>query len=208
MKKAQLSGSLRSNVGKKDAKAQRVAGLVPCVIYGSGEQTHFSVRSVDVQKIIFSADVFQVEIDIDGTKKMAIIQDLQMHPVRDTPMHVDFLELDDARPVKVSLPLRTEGAPIGVMNGGKLRQPYRKLRMLGLPGALPEAVTLDVSHLKIGTSIRISDLNIEGVEVLEPASAVVVSVKMARGASEEEEEEAAETTTDGGEDGGDDSKEG
>jgi large subunit ribosomal protein L25 len=208
MKKAQLSGSLRSNVGKKDAKAQRVAGLVPCVIYGSGEQTHFSVRSVDVQKIIFSADVFQVEIDIDGTKKMAIIQDLQMHPVRDTPMHVDFLELDDARPVKVSLPLRTEGAPIGVMNGGKLRQPYRKLRMLGLPGALPEAVTLDVSHLKIGTSIRISDLEIAGVEVLEPASAVVVSVKMARGASEEEEEEAAETTTDGGEDGGDDSKEG
>ena len=137
-----------------------------------------------------------------------------MHPVRDTPMHVDFLELDDARPVKVSLPLRTEGAPIGVMNGGKLRQPYRKLRMLGLPGALPEAVTLDVSHLKIGTSIRISDLNIEGVEVLEPASAVVVSVKMARGASEEEEEEeaaaeaAAAAAAEGAEEGGDDSKEG
>jgi large subunit ribosomal protein L25 len=81
--------------------------------------------------------------------------------------------------------------------------------MLGLPGALPEAVTLDVSHLKIGTSIRISDLNIEGVEVLEPASAVVVSVKMARGASEEdEEEEAAETAAEGGAEGGDDSKEG
>ena len=215
MKKAQLSGSLRANVGKKDAAAQRVAGMVPCVIYGSGEQTHFSVRSVDVQKIIFSPDVFQVEIDIDGTKKMAIIQDLQMHPVRDTPMHVDFLELDDTKPVKVSLPLRTEGAPIGVMNGGKLRQPYRKLRMLGLPGALPEAVTLDVSHLKIGTSIRISDLNIEGVEVLEPASAVVVSVKMARGASEEEEEEeaaaeaaAAAAAADGGEEDEGDSKEG
>jgi large subunit ribosomal protein L25 len=137
---------------------------------------------------------------------MAIIQDLQMHPVRDTPMHVDFLELDDARPVKVSLPLRTEGAAIGVMNGGKLRQPYRKLRMLGLPGNLPEAVTINITDLKIGTSIRISDLNIEGVEVLEPASAVVISVKMARGASEEEEVvAAAEVAT---EEGGDDSKEG
>ncbi|NRA11325.1 MAG: 50S ribosomal protein L25 [Crocinitomicaceae bacterium] len=192
MKKAQLSGSLRTNVGKKDAAAQRVAGMVPCVIYGSGEQTHFSVKSVDVQKIIFSVDIFQVEIDIDGTKKIAIIQDLQMHPVKDIPMHIDFLELDDARPVKVSLPLRTEGSPIGVMNGGKLRQPYRKLRMIGLPGALPEAVTIDVTDLKIGSSIRVSELEIEGVEVLEPASAVVVSVKMARGASEDEEEEETE----------------
>ena len=65
---------------------------------------------------------------------MAIIQDLQMHPVKDTPMHVDFLELSDDKAVKVSLPLRITGAAIGVMNGGKLRQPYRKLRMLALPG--------------------------------------------------------------------------
>jgi len=91
MKKAQLSGSLRANVGKKDAKAVRNAGQVPCVLYGTGEQTHFSVRAVDMHKIIFNEDVFQVEIDIDGTKKMAIIQDLQMHPVKDTAMHVDFL---------------------------------------------------------------------------------------------------------------------
>ena len=183
--------------------------MVPCVIYGSGEQTHFSVRSVDVQKIIFSPDVFQVEIDIDGTKKMAIIQDLQMHPVKDTPMHVDFLELNDSKPVKVSLPLRTEGAAIGVMNGGKLRQPYRKLRMIGLPGNLPEAVTIDINDLKIGSSVRVADLNIEGVELLEPANAVVVSVKMARGASEddEEEDETAEGA-EGAEEGGEDSKEG
>ena len=192
MKKAQLSGSLRANVGKKDAAAQRVAGMVPCVIYGSGEQTHFSVRSVDVQKIIFSPDVFQVEIDIDGTKKLAIIQDLQMHPVRDTPMHVDFLELADDKPVKVSLPLRSTGAAIGVLNGGKLRQPYRKLRMLGLPSALPEAVTIDITDLKIGDSIRISDLDVEGIEFLEPANAVILAVKMARGASEDDEEEEGE----------------
>jgi large subunit ribosomal protein L25 len=199
MKKAQLSGSLRANVGKKDAGALRREGMVPCVLYGTGEQTHFSVRAVDMHKLIFSPDVYQVEIDIDGTKKTTIIQDLQMHPVKDTAMHVDFLELSDDKQVKVSLPLRATGSAIGVMNGGKLRQPYRKLRMMGLPGALPEAVTVDVTDMRIGDSVRISELNVDGVEFLEPANAVVLSVKMARGAvsDEEEEESEAEGETEG-----------
>lgn len=198
MKKAQLSGSLRANVGKKDAKALRNDGMVPCVLYGQGEQTHFSVRSVDMEKLIFSPDVYQIELDIDGTKKMAVIQDMQMHPVKDKPMHIDFLELDDKKPLKIQLPLRYTGSAIGVMNGGKLRQPYRLLRVVGLPGDLPEAITVDVSKLRIGHSIRISDINIEGVEFLEPANAVVIAVKMARGAvdtaddEEEGEGEAAE----------------
>ena len=193
MKKAQLSGSLRANVGKKDTSALRSEGLVPCVLYGTGEQIHFSVRSVDVQKLIFSPDVYQVELDIEGGRKaVAIIQDLQMHPVKDTPLHVDFLELDDKKPVKVSLPVRTTGASIGVMNGGKLRQPYRKLRLLGLPGDLPEAITIDITKIKIGGAVRISDLSIDGVTFLEPSNAVVLGVKTARGAvlaADEDEEE-------------------
>jgi large subunit ribosomal protein L25 len=193
MKKAQLSGSPRASVGKKDAKAQRVAGRVPCVLYGSGEQVHFSVRSIDMEKIIFSPDVFQIEIDIEGTKKMAIIQAAQMHPVKDKPVHVDFLELDEKKPVRVSLPVFTEGAAIGVMNGGKLRQNYRKVKVIGLPSALPESIIVPVSGMRIGDAVRISGLEIPGVTILEPAGAVVVAVKMARGASltEEEEEEAA-----------------
>ena len=199
MKKAQLSGSLRANVGKKDTSALRNEGRVPCVLYGSGEQTHFSVRSVDIEKLIFSPDVFEVELDIDGKKANAIIQAKQMHPVRDTAQHVDFLELDPKKSVKVSLPIRTVGAPIGVMNGGKLRQPYRVLRVLGLPGDLPEAVTIDIANLKIGQSIRISDLNPGGIQFLEPANAVVIAVKMARGAvdDEEEGEEAEGEATEG-----------
>ncbi len=200
MKKVQLSGSLRANVGKKDTSALRKEGRVPCVVYGQGEQTHFSVRGVDVQKIIFSPDVFQVEIDIEGKKVTAIIQDMQMHPVKDTPMHVDFLELNDKKPVKVSLPLLSTGSPIGVMNGGKLRQPYRKLRVIGLPGDLPESITLDVSDLRIGQSLRVSDVKIDGVEFLEPASAVVLGVKMARGAVDEDEE-VEETAEGEGEEG-------
>jgi large subunit ribosomal protein L25 len=190
MKKAQLSGSLRANVGKKDAKALRNAGLVPCVLYGTGEQIHFSVRSVDVEKLIFSPDVYQIELDLDGTKKMGIFQDLQMHPVTDKPFHIDFLELKDDKKVKVMLPLRTTGAAIGVMNGGKLRQPYRKLKVLGLPADLPESIVVDIEKLRIGNSVRISALPSENIEFLDPHNAVVLSVKMARGAVDETEEEA------------------
>ena len=193
MKKAQLSGSLRTNVGKKATNAVRNAGQVPCVLYGSGEQTHFSVRSVDIEKLIFSPDVYEIELDIDGKKASAIIQAKQMHPIRDTAQHIDFLELSPTKPVRVSLPIRKVGAPIGVMNGGKLREPYRSLRVIGLPGNLPEAITIDIAGLRIGQSIRVADLNPEGLEFLEPANAVVVAVKMARGAAndDEEEEEAA-----------------
>ncbi len=198
MKKAQLSGSVRASVGKKDNSALRSAGKVPCVLYGSGEQTHFSVRSVDIEKLIFSPDVYQVELDIDGKKALAIIQDKQMHPVKDKPVHIDFLELNDKKPVKVSLPVRTSGAAPGVMNGGKLRQPYRMLRVIGLPGSLPEAIVLDISALKIGDSIRISEIEVEGMQFREPSNAVVLGVKMSRGAvadddtDEEEAEEGAE----------------
>jgi large subunit ribosomal protein L25 len=203
MKKAQLSGSLRANVGKKDAKAVRNAGNVPCVLYGSGEQVHFSVRSVDMEKLIFSPDVYQIEIDLDGTKKMAIIQEKQMHPVTDKPRHVDFLELSDDKPVKVSLPVRTTGASIGVMNGGKLRIPNRSLRVLGLPADLPESVTIDVSGLRIGQSVRIKGLDVPNVTFLEPAEAVVVGVKMARGASADvEEDEEGEGEEGAAEEGG------
>lgn len=198
MKKAQLSGSLRANVGKKDATAVRNAGRVPCVLYGAGEQTHFSVRSVDMEKIIFSPDVYRIELDIDGTKKTAIIQDKQMHPVTDKPHHIDFLELDDSKAVKVNLPVRTTGASVGVINGGKFRQNYRMLKLFGLPGDLPEAVTIDITKLRIGQSVRIKDLTMPNVTILEPTDAVVVGVKRARGSvaddSAEDEEEDEEGT--------------
>lgn len=196
MKTAQLSGSTRSNVGKKDSKAIRNAGQVPCVLYGSGEQTHFSVKANDIEKIIFSPDVYKVELDIDGKKASGIIREIQQHPVKDTIQHVDFLELDDKKEVKIGLPVQLTGSSRGVMNGGRLMQVFRKLTVQGLPQDLPEAIVLDISPLRIGQSIRVKDVQFPGVKVLDPANAVVVSVKMARGAvnaadDDEEEGEAA-----------------
>lgn len=197
MKTAQLSGSLRANVGKKDAAQLRADGMVPCVLYGQGEQTHFAVKRIALEKIVFSPDVFQVEIEINGKKSVGIIQELQQHPTKDTIQHVDFLELNENKPVRVKLPVRITGSSRGVMAGGKLMTVFRNLQCFGLPKDLPEAITLDITKLRIGQSIRVGKIEIPGVKFLDPANAVVVAVKMARGAvkgadagDDDEDEEA------------------
>lgn len=196
MKTAQLSGSLRANVGKKDAALVRNEGRVPCVLYGQGTQTHFSVKRQDIDKIVFSPEVYQVELDIEGKKAIGIIRELQQHPTKDTIQHVDFFELNESKPVTVKLPVRITGSARGVLAGGRLMQVFRTLSCVGLPAAIPDAITLEVSSLKIGHSIRVNSISIPGITFLDPANAVVVSVKMARGAvkpaDDDDEEEVAE----------------
>jgi large subunit ribosomal protein L25 len=189
MKAISLSGSLRENVGKKDAKAIRNAGRVPCVLYGNGVQTHFSVDSIALGKVVYSPDVYQVELDINGTKTRAIIQELQQNPITDRITHVDFLELTDNKTVKVALPVRTKGVSPGVIRGGKMQQVYRRLQMVGLPKDLPADVTLDISELEIGDAIRVKHVVVPNVTILDPANSVVVSIKMSRGAKKKEAEE-------------------
>ena len=199
MKTVQLSGSLRANVGKKDASSLRSAGLVPCVLYGQGQQTHFSVKQVAIDKIVYSPDVYQVELNIDGKTAVGIIQELQQHPTKDTIQHVDFLELNETKSIRIKLPVRLVGSSPGVMAGGKLMLVFRNLQCVGLSKDLPEAIILDISTLNIGGAIRVNTINIPGITFLDPANAVVVSVKMARGAvrgaeveGESEEEMAVE----------------
>lgn len=203
MKKVQLSGSLRANVGKKGAKATRDAGLVPCVLYGQGEQTHFAVKVNDIEKIVYSPEVYQVELDIDGKKTVGIIQELQQHPVKDTIQHVDFLELNDKKEVKVGLPVRLTGNSRGVLNGGRLMQIFRRLNVQALPGDLPEAIVVDITNLRIGQAIRIKDIANDKIKYLDAANAVIVSVARSRvsvdDTDDEEETSEGEATTEAAE---------
>jgi large subunit ribosomal protein L25 len=196
MKTVQLSGSPRANVGKKDAKAVRNSGRVPCVLYGTGEQIYFSVRNIDMLKIVVSPDVYIVELDIEGTKKTGIIQELQMHPVKEAVQHVDFLELVDNKPVVIGIPVKLVGRSRGVLNGGRLQQVFRRLKVQALPKDLPSEIEIDITPIKIGQSRRVSDVVLPGVTMLDPHNAVVVSVKMARGAANvEDEDDSTEEAT-------------
>lgn len=199
MKTVQLSGSPRANVGKKDAKAVRNSGSVPCVLYGTGEQIYFSVRHIDIQKIVVSPDVFIIELEIDGTKKTGIIQELQMHPVKDTVQHVDFLELVDNKLVTIGIPVKLVGRSRGVLNGGRLQQVFRRLKVQALPKDLPSEIEIDITPIRIGQSRRVSDVVLPGVTMLDPQNAVVVSVKRARGSVLDSDDNEAEEGAEGAE---------
>jgi large subunit ribosomal protein L25 len=197
MKEVSLSGSLRTNVGKKDAKAIRNAGQVPCVIYGGENQQHFSVSHVEMEKLVYTPNVYIIKINVDGKETKTIIQDIQFHPVTDKIVHVDFLELEDDKKVKVNIPVNLYGRAIGVLNGGRLQQIFRRVKVFALPADLPDSIEVDITKLRIGHSIRIKDLATDTLEVLNAPNAVVCSIKMARGAvdegdDEEEGEEGAE----------------
>jgi large subunit ribosomal protein L25 len=144
---------------------------------------------VAIEKIVYSPDVYQVELNIDGKTAVGIIQELQQHPTKDTIQHVDFLELNETKLIRIKLPVRLVGSSPGVMAGGKLMLVFRSLQCVGLSKDLPEAIILDISSINIGGAIRVNSINIPGITFLDPANAVVVSVKMARGAVKGEEAE-------------------
>jgi len=201
MKTVSLSGSLRENVGKKDAKKLRKEGKVPCVIYGGKEQKHFFIDQKDFKKIIFTPEVFIIKIDLGGTTYETILQDIQYHPVTDFVLHADFLELLPGRAVTLAIPVKLEGTAPGVVKGGRLDLKLRKVRIRGLVEDMPEYVVLDISKLDIGKSIKVKEIPGERLQFLDPANAVVVSVKAARGisaadlAAEGEEGEETETAS-------------
>lgn len=190
MKTASLSGSLRENVGKKAASSSRKSGSVPGVLYGGKEQTHFTVEEKSINKLVFSPDVFYIELDIDGKKVNCILQDVQFHPVTDRIVHIDLLEALPGKEVRVNLPLRTEGTAKGVMNGGRIATLFRRVPVKGLIDNIPEAVTVDISPLIIGSTIRVRDLNIEGCTILLNESVLLLSCKRTRLAVAIEDEEA------------------
>jgi large subunit ribosomal protein L25 len=194
MKTVSLSGALRAHVGKKDAKLNRKEGNIPCVIYGGEKQIHFTLPELKLDKILFTPEVFVLNITIDGKEYKTILQDIQYHPVTDKVLHADFLEIKEGKPVIVGLPVKFEGVAPGVIKGGKLQVKYRKLRVKGNINDMPEHIVLDVSKLDIGNSIKVRDIDLDNLEVVETLNAVVVQVKMSRGAKAElaEGEEEAE----------------
>jgi large subunit ribosomal protein L25 len=194
MKTVSLSGSPRENVGKKGANILRKGGNVPAVVYGGEKQIHFSVLENEAKKLVFTPNVYLIELDIDGKKSKVILQEAQTHPVTDRILHLDFFEISDSKPFKLNLPVKLEGFSKGVRNGGNLSQNFRKLKVMGILKDMPDALKIDITPLKIGDKIRVLDLNIPGLKFFDPENAVIVGVQMARAVVLEEEEEEEETT--------------
>lgn len=194
MNTVSLSGSLRENVGKKDAKALREKGLVPCVIYGNNiEQVKFSTDARSFKKILYTPETLIIDFEIDGKVYHTILQDIQYHPVTDEVLHADFLDVNEDNPITVMLPVRTTGTCPGVMRGGRLIMNLPKLKVRGYVNDLPDNVIVNVSQLQMNQSIKVKDLNLEKMTVLVSENTIVVDVKAPRNAVvEEDSEENAE----------------
>lgn len=190
MKSIAISGSVRQNVGKRDAKELRYEGQVPAVLYGGATQTHLSVSAADLKQVLYTPEVVFVELNLEGKTVKAIVQDAQFHPLTDLVRHIDFLELSDDKEVSMNIPIKLTGTSPGVKMGGKLVQKLRKLRIKALPANMPQEIEVPMESLEVGKSFRVSQVALENAKVLNNADDTIVSVIMSRALRQAEQEAA------------------
>ena len=182
MKTFELKGELRDGLGKKAAKSVRKEGEVPCVLYGGKEVVHFNVAKEDVRKLVYTPEIFLVNLTIGKKTCKAIVKDLQFHPVLENLLHLDFLEVSANKPIVIEVPVILEGLAEGVKSGGKLSLELRKLKAKGLYNHIPEKLTVNVENLGLGKTIQVGDLAFDKLELMNTKNNVVCAVKLTRAA--------------------------
>ena len=187
MKEFDLKGQKRGTVGKKATKQLRKEGLVPCNLYGEKigedgkpEALAFTIPATDLRKVVYTPHIYVLNIDIDGVKHTAIMKELQFHPVTDALLHIDFYEVNDAKPITIGIPVRLNGLAQGVRDGGRINLSIRKINVTAPYKVIPEHLDIDVTNLQLGKSIKVGDLQFEGLTLATPAEVVVCSVKATR----------------------------
>ena len=189
MKSIEIKGTVRADIGKKATRELRKNNGVPCVLYGVKKDenglpvaTHFTVTVDGLRNLVYTPNIYLVNLDIDGTVVTAIMKDIQFHPVKDTIMHVDFLQVEENKPVVMEVPVQLEGLAEGVRAGGKLALQIRKLKVKAVYTSIPERLVIDVTPLGLGKTIKVGELSYEGLELMNAKDAVVCAVKLTRAA--------------------------
>lgn len=182
MKTFDLTGAARADFGKKAAKSIRAEKKVPCVLYGGENNVNFVVETSDIRKLIYTPEVYLVNLTIDGKTVKAIVKELQFHPLTEEVLHIDFLEVLDNKAVAVEIPVQLTGLAEGVKAGGKLSLEMRKLRVKGLYNDIPERIVIDVTHVGLGKKIQVADVAVGNLQLLNAKNAVVAQVKLTRAA--------------------------
>ncbi|WP_290448225.1 50S ribosomal protein L25/general stress protein Ctc [uncultured Muribaculum sp.] len=207
MKTYTLKAEARTDFGKKAAKAIRVENKIPVVLNGGevfalpftgtlkpGEKlveigngkalitTDLLVNADDVRKLVYTPDVFAIELDVNGEKRNAVLREIQFHPVKDSILHIDFLEVFNNKPVVVEVPVKLEGHAEGVKAGGKLTLSMKKLKVKAIYTEIPERVVVNIDNLGLGKTLQVGDLHYEGLELVNAKNAVVCAVQLTRAA--------------------------
>ena len=200
MKSIDVKGTARNEFGKKGAKALRKQNLIPCNLYGVERDEKglpvakaFSVTFEEVRNLVYSPDIFSVNLTIDGNTVLAVMREIQFHPVKDNILHIDFYQVDPKKPIVMAVPVKLNGLAAGVKAGGKLEQILRRVKAKALYTDIPEKVEIDVTPLAIGKSFKVGDLKVDGIEFVSPKDAVICTVMSTRSAA------AADATEEGAE---------
>lgn len=198
MKEINVSGKKREDLGKKASKQLRKEGYVPCNIYGAAqadgkpEALAFAAPMSELRKVVYTPHIYVINLNIDGESHTAILKELQFHPVTDALLHVDFYAVNDQKPITIGIPVKLVGLAQGVRDGGRMNLSIRKVNVTAPYQRIPEHLDIDVTDLKIGKSIKVGQLNFEGLEMATPKDVVVCSVKMTRAATVSTGTETAE----------------
>ncbi|MEY8605067.1 50S ribosomal protein L25 [Muribaculum intestinale] len=207
MKTYNLAAQPRTDLGKKAAKTLRAEGLIPAVLNGGeivtlpytaalkpGEKlveigngkgiitTDIVVKNDDVRKLLYTPDVFAIELEVNGEKRNAVLREVQFHPVKDTVLHIDLLEVSENKPVVVEVPVKLEGHAEGVKAGGKLQLSMKKLKVKAPYTQIPERVVINIDNLGLGKTLQVGELHFEGLELVNAKNAVVCAVQLTRAA--------------------------
>ncbi len=207
MKSYELKAAPRVDLGKKAAKALRAEGKIPAVLNGGeivelpfkgtlkeGEKlveiengrgiitTDLILSNDSVRKLIYTPDIFAIDLDINGEKKVAVLREVQFHPVKDNILHIDLLEVKKDKPVVMSVPVKLEGHAEGVKAGGKLTLSMKKIKVRAPYTEIPERLVINVDHLGLGKTLQVGELHFEGLEMVTPKEAVVCAVQLTRAA--------------------------
>ncbi len=203
MKSIEIKAVSRDHFGKKSSNSLRAENNVPCVMYGGEKNLHFYAHENAFRKLVYTPEVYLVNLNIDGKNYNAVMKDLQFHPVSDKLLHIDFIQVIENKPVTINIPIKITGVSPGVKAGGKLRIKRRSLRVKGMAEYLPDHLNIDISKLQIGQSIKIGDLSYDKLEIIDNKRAMVASVAVSRVSLKEEElapkgeVAAGEATTEG-----------
>lgn len=200
MKVIALKGDVRDGLGKSATKKVRKEGKVPCVIYGKNENLNFSVYQADFKHLVYTPNTFLVQVSVGENVKLAKVQELQFHPVSEDIIHADFYEVDDKSPLSISVPVKIVGNSPGVIAGGKLQLKIKKLSVSGLIADLPEFIEVNIDELEIGKSVKVKDIQVDKLQLLDSENNSIVScvvTRAARSAADGETEEEDATSEEG-----------
>ena len=191
MKTIEIIGYRRANLGKTGSQLLRDEGNVPCVLYGGDNQVHFYAPMILFRELVYTNEAHFVHLNIEGEECQAILQEVQFHPVSEIILHADFLRISEERKIKMNIPARLVGQAPGVSKGGTLVQKRSSLKVLGFPKDMPDHIDVDVSQLDFHHAIKVGDIQLQGIDFLDPKQASVAVVEVPRAAKLAAEEAAA-----------------